>query len=148
MRRSNRSSVKDTAPGGVTWKRLEGHGLPHSPVGRIAVRVAKKDSNRVYAEIETGDGVPSCKPCRYGRHLELDVCAQESYQGWNVSALECVNVSVKDVLELGFDRIEEFVFWPVVEFIDSKAWHKTLTGVDAPDVMALFDVDEDCEGGG
>jgi len=25
---------------------LEGHGLPHSPVGRIAVRVAKKDSNR------------------------------------------------------------------------------------------------------
>jgi len=26
-------------------------------VGRIAVRVAKKDSNRVYAEIETGDGV-------------------------------------------------------------------------------------------
>jgi photosystem II stability/assembly factor-like uncharacterized protein len=43
---------------GVTWKRLEGHGLPHSPVGRIAVRVAQKDSNRVYAEIETGDGVP------------------------------------------------------------------------------------------
>jgi hypothetical protein len=27
-------------------------------LGRIAVRVAKKDSNRVYAEIETGDGVP------------------------------------------------------------------------------------------
>jgi photosystem II stability/assembly factor-like uncharacterized protein len=43
---------------GATWKRLEGHGLPHSPIGRIAVRVAQRDSNRVYALIETGDGVP------------------------------------------------------------------------------------------
>src|SRR3984957_7153931 len=52
------SGLFKSTDGGSTWKRLEGHGLPHSPVGRIAVRVAKKDSNRVYAEIETGDGVP------------------------------------------------------------------------------------------
>jgi photosystem II stability/assembly factor-like uncharacterized protein len=52
------SGLFKSTDGGITWKRLEGHGLPHSPVGRIAVRVAKKDSNRVYAEIETGDGVP------------------------------------------------------------------------------------------
>jgi photosystem II stability/assembly factor-like uncharacterized protein len=52
------SGLFKSTDAGVTWKRLEGHGLPHSPVGRIAVRVAKKDSNRVYAEIETGDGVP------------------------------------------------------------------------------------------
>jgi photosystem II stability/assembly factor-like uncharacterized protein len=52
------SGLFKSTDGGVTWKRLDGHGLPHSPVGRIAVRVAKKDSNRVYAEIETGDGVP------------------------------------------------------------------------------------------
>src|SRR6267142_1486077 len=52
------SGLFKSTDGGATWKRLEGHGLPHSPVGRIAVRVAKKDSNRVYAEIETGDGVP------------------------------------------------------------------------------------------
>jgi hypothetical protein len=52
------SGLFKSTDGGVTWKRLEGHGLPHPPVGRIAVRVAKKDSNRVYAEIETGDGVP------------------------------------------------------------------------------------------
>jgi photosystem II stability/assembly factor-like uncharacterized protein len=43
---------------GATWKRLEGHGLPKPPVGRIAVRVAQRDSNRVYALIESGDGVP------------------------------------------------------------------------------------------
>jgi photosystem II stability/assembly factor-like uncharacterized protein len=52
------SGLFKSTDGGVTWKRLEGHGLPHAPVGRIAVRVAKKDSNRVYAEMETGDGVP------------------------------------------------------------------------------------------
>jgi photosystem II stability/assembly factor-like uncharacterized protein len=52
------SGLFKSTDGGVTWKRLEGHGLPHSPLGRIAVRVAPSDSNRVYAEIETGDGVP------------------------------------------------------------------------------------------
>ena len=52
------SGLFKSADGGVTWKRLEGHGLPHPPVGRIAVRVAQRDSNRVYALIETGDGVP------------------------------------------------------------------------------------------
>ncbi|HUJ41936.1 MAG TPA: hypothetical protein VLW54_15445 [Candidatus Acidoferrales bacterium] len=52
------SALYKSTDGGVTWKKLEGHGLPHPPIGRIAVRVAQKDSNRVYAEIETGDGVP------------------------------------------------------------------------------------------
>src|SRR5439155_1510181 len=52
---------------GATWKRLEGHGLPKPPLGRIAVRVAKRDSNRIYALIETGDGVPmDGKPTKSG----------------------------------------------------------------------------------
>lgn len=38
---------------GATWTRIEGHGLPHSPVGKIDVAVAPTDSNRVYALIET-----------------------------------------------------------------------------------------------
>src|SRR5437899_3647098 len=63
------SGLFKSTDGGVTWKRLEAHGLPHSPVGRIAVRVAKKDSNRVYAEIETGDGVP--QPNRPGPLRQL-----------------------------------------------------------------------------
>jgi photosystem II stability/assembly factor-like uncharacterized protein len=41
--------------GGSTWTRLEGHGLPHSPVGKIDVAVAPTDSNRVYALIQTAD---------------------------------------------------------------------------------------------
>jgi photosystem II stability/assembly factor-like uncharacterized protein len=58
---------------GATWKRLEGHGLPHSPLGRIAVRVAQRDSNRVYALIETGDGVPmDGKPTQSGQLWRSD----------------------------------------------------------------------------
>ena len=67
------SGLFKSTDGGVTWKRLEGHGLPHSPVGRIAVRVAQKDSNRVYALIETGDGVPlDGKPTQSGQLWRSD----------------------------------------------------------------------------
>jgi photosystem II stability/assembly factor-like uncharacterized protein len=52
------SGLWRSADGGVHWTKLEGHGLPHPPVGRIAVRVAKRDSKRVYALFETGDGNP------------------------------------------------------------------------------------------
>ncbi len=41
--------------GGNTWKRLTGHGLPESPLGKIAVAVAPSNSDRVYALIETAD---------------------------------------------------------------------------------------------
>ncbi len=51
------SGLFKSTDGGATWVRLQEHGLPHPPVGRIAVRVAPKDSRRVYALIETGDGV-------------------------------------------------------------------------------------------
>src|SRR5947199_8593463 len=58
---------------GATWKRLEGHGLPHSHVGRIAVRVAPRDSDRVYALIETGAGMPmDGKPTQSGQLWRSD----------------------------------------------------------------------------
>jgi len=67
------SGLYKSTDGGVTWKHLEGHGLPHPPIGRIAVRVAKSDSNRVYAEIETGDGVPfNDKPTQNGQLWRSD----------------------------------------------------------------------------
>ncbi len=44
--------------GGVTWKRLVGHGLPTKPVGKVAVAIAPSNPDRVYALIETGDGIP------------------------------------------------------------------------------------------
>jgi len=41
---------------GVTWKRLEGHGLPSGVLGRIGVSVSGADGNRVYAIIEAEKG--------------------------------------------------------------------------------------------
>ena len=43
---------------GATWKKLTGHGLPTRTTGKFAVAIARSNSNRVYALIETGDGVP------------------------------------------------------------------------------------------
>lgn len=44
--------------GGATWTRLRGNGLPTKPVGKVAVAIANSNPKRVYAEIETGDGIP------------------------------------------------------------------------------------------
>jgi photosystem II stability/assembly factor-like uncharacterized protein len=61
------SGLYKSTDGGATWKPLTGHGLPNPPVGKIAVAVAKKTS-RVYAMIETGDGVPlDGKPTQRGQ---------------------------------------------------------------------------------
>ena len=49
------SAVYVTHDGGANWKRLEGHGLPHSPVGKIDVAPAPSNSKRVYALIQTAD---------------------------------------------------------------------------------------------
>ena len=52
------SGLFKSTDGGVTWKRLTGNGLPTRTTGKVVVAVARTNSNRVYAMIETGDGVP------------------------------------------------------------------------------------------
>jgi photosystem II stability/assembly factor-like uncharacterized protein len=51
------SGLFRSTDGGATWKRLTGNGLPEAPLGKISVQVARSNSNRVYALIETGDGM-------------------------------------------------------------------------------------------
>jgi photosystem II stability/assembly factor-like uncharacterized protein len=41
---------------GVTWKRLEGNGLPDGILGKIGIAVSGADANRVYASIEAKEG--------------------------------------------------------------------------------------------
>ena len=41
---------------GLTWKQLQGNGLPDGILGRIGVAVSGADSNRVYAIIEAKEG--------------------------------------------------------------------------------------------
>ncbi|HVO98346.1 MAG TPA: hypothetical protein VMT15_09785 [Bryobacteraceae bacterium] len=52
------SGLYKSIDGGLTWRHITGHGLPAPPLGKIAVAMSKKNSSRVYALIETGDGVP------------------------------------------------------------------------------------------
>jgi photosystem II stability/assembly factor-like uncharacterized protein len=49
------SGIFVSRDGGSTWARIEGHGLPASPVGKIDVAVAPSDSDRVYALVQTKD---------------------------------------------------------------------------------------------
>src|SRR6266404_2898948 len=46
------SGLYRSSDGGLTWKHLEGHGLPAGILGRIGVSVSGADSKRVYAIIE------------------------------------------------------------------------------------------------
>lgn len=52
------SGLFKSTDGGITWKKLTGRGLPSRTTGKFALAMARSNSNRVYALIETGDGVP------------------------------------------------------------------------------------------
>ena len=52
------SGIYKSKDGGRTWKKLEKHGLPDPPLGKIALAMTPAAPKRVYALIETGDGVP------------------------------------------------------------------------------------------
>lgn len=52
------SGIFMSRDGGDTWTKLQGSGLPRLAVGKVDVCMTRADSRRVYALIETGDGVP------------------------------------------------------------------------------------------
>ncbi|HET9982211.1 MAG TPA: hypothetical protein VFQ38_01435, partial [Longimicrobiales bacterium] len=52
------SGIWKSTDGGTTWKRLEKHGLPERPVGKIGLAVSGSSPHRVWALIEAGDGIP------------------------------------------------------------------------------------------
>lgn len=47
----------DSTDGGKTWKRVEGAGFPKSPLGRIGIAFAPSMPTRIYALVESKDGV-------------------------------------------------------------------------------------------
>src|SRR2546423_327888 len=52
------SGIFVSRDGGTTWARLTGNGLPVHDVGKIGLAISRSNPSRVYALIETGDGVP------------------------------------------------------------------------------------------
>ena len=49
------SGVYVTHDAGASWQRIEGHGMPKPPVGKVDVALAPSDPKRVYALIQTAD---------------------------------------------------------------------------------------------
>jgi photosystem II stability/assembly factor-like uncharacterized protein len=49
------SGIYVSRDGGTKWTRIEEHGLPHAPVGKIDVAIAPTNSRRVFALIQTKD---------------------------------------------------------------------------------------------
>ncbi|MGH7678177.1 MAG: WD40/YVTN/BNR-like repeat-containing protein [Gemmatimonadaceae bacterium] len=52
------SGIWKSADGGTTWKRLTGPGLPKRHIGKVGLGISRANPGRLYALIETGDGVP------------------------------------------------------------------------------------------
>ncbi len=52
------SGIWMSRDGGTTWKRQTGNGLPTRHMGKVGLAMSKANSSRIYALIETGDGVP------------------------------------------------------------------------------------------
>ena len=52
------SGIYKSTDEGFTWNKLTGHGLPTRTTGKVAMAIANSNPNRIYALIETGDGVP------------------------------------------------------------------------------------------
>ena len=52
------SGIWKSTDGGSSWTRLEGKGLPSHPFGKVGLAISRSNPNRIYALIETSDGVP------------------------------------------------------------------------------------------
>lgn len=75
------SGIFVSRDGGTSWKRLSGSGLPRHPVGKIGLAMAQTNPNRIYALIETGDGVePLGKPSDRGELWRSD----DGGEAWRV----------------------------------------------------------------
>jgi photosystem II stability/assembly factor-like uncharacterized protein len=52
------SGLYKSTDGGETWRKITGSELPRLPHGKVSIAAARSDPRRLYALIETGDGVP------------------------------------------------------------------------------------------
>ncbi len=68
------SGLWTSRDGGTTWTRVTGNGLPTTQIGKVGLAMSKANSNRVYALIEAGDGVPASniKETTHGRLWRSD----------------------------------------------------------------------------
>lgn len=66
------SGVFVTHNGGRTWHEIKGHGLPHEPLGKIDVAIARSNPQRVYALIETAQQGSLWRSDDGGKHWHVE----------------------------------------------------------------------------
>src|SRR5439155_26454245 len=68
------SGIWKSTDGGTTWKKLTASALASKTVGKVGLGISKANPSRIYALIETGDGVPTPegKPTDSGRLFRSD----------------------------------------------------------------------------
>lgn len=67
------SGIYRSLDAGETWTKLEQNGLPKGDVGKIALCMTNAQAQRIYALIETGDGIPlNGKPANSGELWRSD----------------------------------------------------------------------------
>lgn len=113
------SGLYRSTDGGETWKRLE-EGLPKGLKGRIAVGLAPSDPGRVYAVIESKEGLLYASD-DLGDHWRLVNSSHAvSVRPWYFSQ---INVSPEDA---------DHVYFASFKLMESRDGGKTLTVADAP----------------
>ncbi len=126
------SSIWKSTDFGATWKRLVGHGLPERPYGKVGLGVSAANSNRVYAEIETGDGLPwHGQPTDRG-HIWRSDDAGETWQLVNEDRKPGGRTAYYNRMGVEPDNADEAYFL-------AADWTKTLDGgkniIDVPDAQ-------------
>lgn len=68
------SGIWKSTDGGATWQKLTGKGLPKRTVGKVGLAMSRANPSRIYALIETADGVPTPegRPTDEGRLFRSD----------------------------------------------------------------------------
>ncbi|MGA2384802.1 MAG: sialidase [Gemmatimonadales bacterium] len=127
------SGIWKSADGGTTWTRLKGNGLPTRPVGKVGLAMSRANSNRIYALIETGDGVPAVNIAQpdSGRLF----CSDDGGSSWQLVSFDRqVAGRTHYYSRMGVmpDNADEAYFL-------AASWSKTLDGgrtiIDPPDSM-------------
>ena len=65
------SGIYISHDGGTKWTRIEEHGLPHAPVGKIDVAIAPTNSQRIYALMQTKDQGSVWRSDDAGEHWKM-----------------------------------------------------------------------------
>ena len=115
------SGIWKSTDGGTTWKRLTEHGLPTKQVGKIQLAMSAANTQRVYAEIETGDNAPWHGKETDGGHLFRSEDAGATWTMVNPDHQMAGRTAYYDRMGVTPDNADEAYFL-------AASWTKTLDG--------------------